>query len=171
MTSIGQGRFLWLVEDGGWEYVMRRNVGPNGVVAVVAMTDERKLLLVEQFRKPVGKWVIDIPAGLVDDRETVSKAAARELLEETGYSGSPISVLGAVPTSPGLTNEVVTIVWAGNTTKTNDVVGVDGEAITVHEISIPGLRSWLTAKMFQGCLIDPKVYTGLVLARLYSPRL
>ncbi|MEL6797861.1 MAG: DNA mismatch repair protein MutT, partial [Planctomycetota bacterium] len=64
-TPMATGRFLSLVSRNGWEFATRVNA--RGVVAVVATTEANELVLVEQFRPPVGRSVIEIPAGLVGD--------------------------------------------------------------------------------------------------------
>ena len=83
-----EGRFLTFKRKGTWEYVERRAV--TGAVAILAITENQEIILVEQFRPPVGCQVIELPAGLAGDikseeQETLAQAAARELLEETGY--------------------------------------------------------------------------------------
>ena len=76
---IAEGKHLRFMKQEGWEYVARKGVG--GVVGLVAVTAEGKLLLVEQFRKPVDARVIEIPAGLAGDgkyrNETLESAARR----------------------------------------------------------------------------------------------
>src|SRR6266536_1446374 len=64
---IAEGKHVQFLRRGGWEMVRRRNV--SGIVGIVAVTDDRKLILVEQYRPPVGKRVIEIPAGLAGDVE------------------------------------------------------------------------------------------------------
>ena len=98
-TTHFQGRFLSLVSQNGWEFATR--VGSTGVVAIIACTDDDEVLLVEQFRPPVGRNVVEIPAGLAGDitgseSEAFEEAARRELLEETGYGGGEWHYLGAV---------------------------------------------------------------------------
>src|SRR5437763_12448041 len=88
---ISQGKHLTFLRRGGWEMVRRRNI--CGIVGIVAVTDDRKLILVEQYRPPVGKRVIEIPAGLAGDAEghrdeALETAAQRELREETGYEAA-----------------------------------------------------------------------------------
>jgi ADP-ribose pyrophosphatase len=107
-----EGRFLTVRKKGHWEYVERRKA--SGIVAILAITDNRGLILVEQFRIPVNKRVIEIPAGLAGDiagneTETLAEAAKRELLEETGYEAQRMEYLTEGPASAGLSTEVITL--------------------------------------------------------------
>ena len=84
--TLGEGRFLRLVRRNGWEFVQR--IGVDGVVAIVAVTGDRELVVVEQKRPAVGRTVLDLPAGLagdVDGEDSLEAAARRELEEETGF--------------------------------------------------------------------------------------
>ena len=76
-TTICAGRHLTLRSINGWEYVERNRV--SGIVAVQAITEERKLLLVEQFRAPVNRRVIEIPAGLAGDIEGDEEGTALKI--------------------------------------------------------------------------------------------
>ena len=82
-TTIGAGKYLRLVRRGTWEYAER--VGASGAVCIIAVTDDRKLVLIEQVRPAMGGPVIELPAGLVGDGEDAgeqgSVAAGRELTE------------------------------------------------------------------------------------------
>ena len=82
-STIASGRFLRFVQRDGWEFVTRSNA--SGVVAIIALTDDDELILIEQHRPPLGRTVIEIPAGLVgDDAEKTGEAdleaARREFL-------------------------------------------------------------------------------------------
>lgn len=84
---VWQGKHLQAVLRDGYECIERRSI--KGIVGIIAITDDRRLLLVEQFRPPVQARVIELPAGLAGDTaeakdETLESAARRELLEETG---------------------------------------------------------------------------------------
>ena len=87
-TILAEGKFLRLVRDGRWEYADRTRA--QGAVVLVAVTDDNRLVLTEQYRIPLGQRVLELPAGLVGDiqgeeDEPLVTAADRELLEETGY--------------------------------------------------------------------------------------
>ena len=163
-TTIAAGRHLRLLTTDSWEFAQR--VTPSGVVCVVAVTKENWLLLVEQFRPPVNRNVIELPAGLAGDLhddpdETLESAARRELLEETGYEAGNWTRLCDVASSAGLTDEIVTIFRADAVRRVGEGGGVDGEEIIVHEIAVNGLLDWLSAADRGTRLVDSRVYAAL----------
>src|SRR5271170_4183678 len=104
-----EGKFLRVLKSGRWEYADR--VNSNGAVVIVPVTDDGKLVLIEQYRIPVGQRVIELPAGLAGDlpdaeTEAMATAARRELLEETGYEAAEITMLMFGPPSAGLASEI-----------------------------------------------------------------
>jgi ADP-ribose pyrophosphatase len=168
IRTLGAGRFLRLVAADRWEYIERINA--SGVAAVAAVTEDGRLVIVEQHRLPVGGPVIELPAGLCGDdasasEEPLAEAACRELLEETGYEvpGGPESLehLFTVPSSAGLTSEVVTIFGARGVRKVAEGGGVEGENIVVHAPPVGEVAGWLFARSRAGVLVDPKVFIGL----------
>lgn len=167
-TVVAQGKHLRLMRVGTWEYVERANI--SGIVGIIAVTDDGKLLLVEQYRPPVGKNVIELPAGLAGDvrgqeDEGLLAAARRELLEETGYEAAEMILLPSGPVSAGLSTEVVTMVRATKLRKVASGGGDASERITVHEVPLAEVVSLLGQMEASGRLVDLKVYVGLYFAR------
>jgi ADP-ribose pyrophosphatase len=163
-TILATGAFLSLVREGRWEYAERVNA--TGAAIIVAVTDDAKLLLVEQERIPCGARTIELPAGIIGDEpaageESDAMAARRELLEETGYGAEVIEPLTTGPASSGLTSELVTIFRATRLRRTGQGGGVAHEQITVHEIPLSDVHRWLENQARRGVLIDPKIYAGL----------
>jgi ADP-ribose pyrophosphatase len=161
---IKSGRYLKLVIRDGWEYVERVNC--SGVVIVVAKTAEGKAILVEQFRRPVGKRVIGFPAGLVNDhayrrKESAVSAARREFLEETGYLAGRITKFFEGPVSAGMCRDMVSIYHAANLKKVGHGGGDDYENITVHEVPLRSIDKWLARQRKKGLLVAPNVYAGI----------
>lgn len=161
---LHEGRFLRLAARGGWEFVERTNA--QGVVVVIAVTDQGELVLIEQERRPVGAPVIELPAGLSGDDpgshgEELASAARRELLEETGYQADDLELVTRGPTSAGLTSEVITVFRARGVRRVAAGGGVEGEAITIHHVPLAEVPAWLDAAQARGALVDPKVYAAL----------
>ena len=159
--SLYEGRFLRLVDHDGWEYVERTNA--HSIVAVIAVTHQGDLVLVEQYRPPVGARVIELPAGLVgdvSDDESILTAAQRELEEETGFRAQSFRSVFKGPISAGLSTEMLTYVEAQGVERVAEGGGVGGEDIEVHLIPLRDAQSWLKA---QSTLVDPKVLSALVL--------
>lgn len=163
-----EGKHLRLIGSGRWEYAERAKA--SGAVMILAVTPDDKVILIEQFRLPLGKPVIELPAGLAGDilgRETeeMTSAARRELLEETGYEAGELVHLVTGPPSAGLSSEMVSLFRALDVRRVAAGGGDEHEDITVHEISLSKVDAWLAQKTKEGALIDPKVYAGLYFAR------
>jgi ADP-ribose pyrophosphatase len=159
-----QGKHLSMHALGKWEYAVRNKT--SGIVGILAVTPENKILLVEQYRPPLGKRVIEIPAGLAGDiegseDEALAIAATRELLEETGYKAGSMRYLTEGPASAGLSTEVITFFHACGLKKVTLGGGDAEEDITVHEVPLSELENWLLNKCASGCLVDYKIYASL----------
>lgn len=165
-VTLYAGRFLHLKTRGTWEYVQRPNT--TGVVGVAAVTQEGKLLLVEQYRPAVNCNVIELPAGLAGDQkgqehEDLTVAARRELLEETGYETDSMEQFLTGASSAGLTTETVTLCIARGLRKVHAGGGDADERIIVHEIPVDQVIPWLKSQQALGKLIDFKILAALYL--------
>ncbi len=162
--TLYEGKYKRLVSKGDWEFVERVNC--CGIVAVLPVTDEGKIIFVEQHRIPVGKNVIEFPAGLADGAggnsdESLEEAAKRELLEETGYSAEKMILCGEGPISGSSSSDIMTIFRAAGLKKVAAGGGDHTESIVVHEIDFVNVDDWLDQKQKEGILVDSKVYAGL----------
>lgn len=162
-----EGRFITAKREGKWEYVSRS----RGIrAAVILAIDDGHVLLVEQFRVPLGKNCIELPAGLVGDHddnsdEDASIAAIRELEEETGYRAEIMEDCGEYYSSPGMVSESFSLFKARALTKVSTGGGVEGENITVHRVPLGDLSDFIDQKRQEGAGIDVKL---LLLLQLHT---
>lgn len=168
VNVVWEGKFLRMVTQGRWEYVQRTNI--TGIVGIIAVTDDNKLILVEQYRTPVGKQVIELPAGLVGDvpgqeSEAMEVAAHRELEEETGYQAQRLEEVFSGVASAGLSSERMTFFLATGLKKVGDGGGDHTEDIIVHEVPVDEVLQWVTDCQKEGMEVDLKVFSALHFAR------
>lgn len=167
-----RGKFLQVRVCGNWEYAERPN-SPAGIV-IVAVTNEGNLLLTEQFRIPLKKNVIELPAGLAGDEtyhgEEFVEAARRELREETGYEAEEWEQLAMGPTSAGLSNEIVVFYHGRILRKTCAGGGTGDEKIQTHEVPLATVTEWLRMKEQEGAAVDPRIYAGLYFLTVANSR-
>jgi ADP-ribose pyrophosphatase len=161
---LAETPFLRFIDRDGWYFVERPADG--GVVVLLAVTPEGRLLLLEQYRPALARWVIELPAGLVGDHpdqpgEALLDGAGRELIEETGWKASTLEIIQSCASAPGLTSEVVTFVRASGLQKVGPGGGIEGEQIRVHEVPLPQVSAWLDDRVRSGGLVSVQVYAGL----------
>ncbi|MGA9341624.1 MAG: NUDIX hydrolase [Rhodanobacteraceae bacterium] len=162
--TLCNGTWLRLKRRGRWEFAERTNKG--GGVIIIALTDDDKLLFVEQYRAAIDKRTLEMPAGLVGDLagspdENAVEAARRELLEETGYAAARIEFLMSGPSSSGMSNEMMAFVRAFDLSRVHAGGGDDSEDIVVHEVPRTDAPRWLLDRMKDGYSVDPKMFAGL----------
>ncbi|KPF76375.1 NUDIX hydrolase [Blastomonas sp. AAP25] len=154
---VWQGRFITAKTRGRWEYVSRS----RGIsAAVILAVHEGAVVLVEQYRVPLGRSCIELPAGLIGDHESGEApelAAARELEEETGFRAGRMENLGEFYSSPGMVSEAFHLMRAHDLVQVHAGGGVEGENITVHVVPLPELERFVADKRAQGCGMDVKL--------------
>lgn len=155
-----QGRFITAKVRGKWEYVSRA----RGIKAAVilAIDEDDNVILVEQFRVPLGKSCIELPAGLIGDDEgaegeDATAAAQRELEEETGYRATRMDVIGEFYSSPGMVSESFTLLRAQGLTKVGPGGGTESENITVHRVPLRDIAAFVAERRALGQGIDVRI--------------
>ncbi|MDF1507497.1 NUDIX hydrolase [Robertmurraya sp. DFI.2.37] len=115
----------------------REIVKHPGAVAVIPITSDNKIVMVEQYRKPMEKVLVEIPAGKLEKGEDPAYTAARELEEETGYESQSLEWLISFYTSPGFADEIVHLYVAKGLTKKENAASLDeDEFVNVLEVTL-----------------------------------
>ncbi|GGP10357.1 NUDIX hydrolase [Oceanobacillus neutriphilus] len=119
------------------ETAKRELVYHPGAVAVIPITADNKIVLVEQYRKPLERTLVEIPAGKLEENENPLTAAVRELEEETGYTTTNLSQVTSFYTSPGFANELVYVYITNDLIKMeNPPAGDDDEFVEIMEVTL-----------------------------------
>ncbi|UCD09902.1 MAG: NUDIX hydrolase [Dehalococcoidales bacterium] len=126
-------------------------------VAIVAIDPDDKILMVNQYRPPVGKQLLEIPAGGIDGDETPIDAVRREMQEETGYLPGRIEKLGGFYSAPGFCTEYLHLYLATELVPSR-LIAEDTDSITLARIS-PGE---ITELIKSGEICDAKSIAGLL---------
>ena len=160
-----QGKYIKVTKQGRWEFVSRtRGVSAAVILAIDAgpfgEAQDRHVILVEQYRVPLGKTCLELPAGLVGDEqegEGIHEAAIRELEEETGYRAERMVDLGRFHASPGMSSEGFNLLRAEGLTKVGEGGGVETEDIVVHRVALEAVPDFVEGKRAEGLAMDVKL--------------
>jgi ADP-ribose pyrophosphatase len=153
------GKFVEVRRRGRWEYAGR----PGNIrAAVILAIDAGEIILVEQYRVPLGKFCLELPAGLIGDEEGLDgedarTSAARELEEEAGYRAAQWEELGEFYSSPGMLSESFTLLKATGLTKVGDGGGTAHEDIVVHRVALERVAQVVADHRARGHAIDVKL--------------
>ena len=151
------GKFVLAKRRGRWEYAGRA----RGIrAAVILAVDAGEVILIEQFRVPLGKYCLEMPAGLVGDEtdgEDAIESARRELEEETGYRAAHWENLGEFYSSPGMIQEGFTLLKATGLTRVGDGGGTEHEDIVVHRVALDRVAATIAEHRAQGHAIDVRL--------------
>jgi len=106
-----------------------------GAVAIIPVLSEKKLVLVKQYRHPAADFLWELPAGLIDPGESGLVSAKRELREETGYEAQHWEELFSFYTSPGFTDEIITLYLAKHLTRVGKFNQQEIDAYNAYSLS------------------------------------
>lgn len=118
-----------------------------GAVAILALTGDKKIVMVEQYRKALDRTLVEIPAGKLEKGEDPQACARRELEEETGYECSELKWLTSFYTSPGFADEIIHLYVAkGISQKENAAAPDEDEFVNVIEITLEEALEYMRDK-------------------------
>jgi len=159
--SIYEGRVVRLrvdtVETADGRETTREIVEHADCVAVVVIDDEDNVLLVRQFRKPVEKELLEIPAGGIDPDEEPEDAVRRELREEIGYLPHKLERLGGFYSTPGYCTEYLYLYLASDLAP-SQLFAEDTESIELVRVPLSQIPGLITS----GGICDAKSIAGLL---------
>lgn len=140
-TQIYDGKIISLHKDEvqlpNGETAQRELVKHPGGVAVIPITKDKKILFVEQYRKPLERTLIEIPAGKIESHEKPEVTAIRELEEETGYTTDELTYVTSFYTSPGFADEIIHIYMTDQLEQMEEAIaGDEDEFVEVVELTL-----------------------------------
>ncbi len=165
--KVWGGKFVEVFVDDTWEFVKRAR-GISAAV-ILALTDDDEVVLVEQYRVPLGRRCLELPAGLIGDEtpgEEAASTAERELEEETGFAADHWEELGEFASSPGMLGETFRLFRATGLRRVGDGGGVSHEDIITHVVKLADVPAFLAARRAEGCAADVKLLALLPYAKL-----
>jgi len=144
---------------------IREVVEHPGAVAILPVISRDRILLINQYRYPVGKWILEVPAGTIKDGESPDECALRELEEETGYRARILKKMLTIYPSPGYSTESIHIYVASGLEKSTQKLEED-EELTIIEMGVDEAieelmkRNEVDGKTFLALLYYKYLYQG-----------
>lgn len=155
-----QAEMLDVLSDDG-ETFTRLVIRHPGAAAIV-LYDDGDIILLRQYRAPLGGYLTEIPAGKLDGDEDPEEAARREAAEETGWMPTTVRPLASIHTGPGFTDEIIHLfLGTGLEASTAKPDGPEERDAEVIRVPLTDVRDLID----QGHITDSKTVSGLLLAR------
>jgi ADP-ribose pyrophosphatase len=139
---------------------VREWVEHPGATAVIPVTEQSNVIMVEQFRYPLNRITLEIPAGKIDPGETVDNCARRELKEETGLHTDQLIKIGSFATTPAFTDEVIHLYLATELTREESHTDPD-EFLSITELPLEKIMKFIR----NGTIQDAKTIIAFLLAK------
>lgn len=164
--KIFDGRVIKVKKDkvllpNGKEGIRELVVHP-GAVGIIPITNDGKLIVVEQYRKPLERSLVEIPAGKMEPGEEPEVTAIRELEEETGFGSQSFTYLQTIATSPGFANEVIHLYIAKDLYKIEQPAALDeDEFVELMEVSLEEAEQMI----IDGRIFDAKTVIAVMWMR------
>lgn len=133
-----------------------------GAAVMLPIADNGDIIVIRQFRPALNKWLLELPAGTMEEGESALDCAQRELEEETGYSASEYIALGQLTPMAGFCDEIQHLFIARHLEKTQRYQCDDDEEIEVEPLSVKTLERYIV----EGKITDAKTLSALYKARL-----
>lgn len=164
--TIYEGRIITLrveeVELPDGNKATRELVKHPGAVAIIPITADGKLVLVEQYRKALDRTIVEIPAGKMEKGEVPEVTAIRELEEETGYGAGKFTYIQSFATSPGFADEIIHLYLAEELYEIENVAqGDEDEFIDLLEVTIEEAEEMISS----GQIFDAKTAFAVIFAK------
>jgi ADP-ribose pyrophosphatase len=138
---------------------VREVVEHRPAVAIVPFDDDGQVILVSQYRYPVGEELLEVPAGIIEEGETPEQCAGRELQEEIGYRAREMRSLGSFWTTPGFSDELM-YAFVATGLEPSRLEPDEDENITVVRFQVSRIRKMIEA----GEIRDSKTIAALLMA-------
>jgi 8-oxo-dGTP pyrophosphatase MutT (NUDIX family) len=162
-TNIHQGKVYSLIKE---NVTLDNGITTNvefiehpGATAIIPLLNKTRIVLLNQYRHALRKYIWEIPAGTLDPRESAISCAKRELIEETGFSAEQWHRLGEITPVPGYSDERIHVFLATGLRPAERHLDKD-EIIQVHEVEYEKALHMIK----RGEIQDAKSIAGLFLA-------